>query len=208
MLHQSNGKYFWMADQYPSQGVSLRSASAESVVLQAISDGVPVTIGEVDQASAHWMAHPGAVYIHEAQTYLVESLDLDQNLAQLQRLDTDYYTEPRLETTVELVETSDRAQVPGACKSYGDIRVTSQLTGFRKLRWYTHELLGYGDVSLPPTELLTTGYWLTLDEATVERLRELGLWRGDPNEYGPSWSRQRDQARARDGYRCQVCGLT
>jgi DEAD/DEAH box helicase domain-containing protein len=67
--------------------------------------------------------------------------------------------------------------------------------------------LGYGEVSLPPTELLTTGYWLTLDEKTVERLRETGMWRGDPNEYGPTWSRQRDLARARDGYRCQACGL-
>jgi DEAD/DEAH box helicase domain-containing protein len=207
VLHQSNGNYFWMADQYPAQGVSLRSASAENVVLQATSEGMPVTIGEVDQASAHWMVHPGAVYIHEAHTYLVEALDLEQHLAQLQRIDTDYYTEPRSETTVELVEISEEAQVPGACKSYGDIRVTSQLTGFRKLRWYTHELLGYGDVSLPPTELLTTGYWLTLDEKTVERLRETGMWRGDPNEYGPTWSRQRDLARARDGYRCQACGL-
>ncbi len=206
VLHQSKEQYFWMADQYPSQGVSLRSASSDSVVLQALSDGVPITIGEVDQASAHWMVHPGAVYIHEAQTYLVDSLDLEQNLAQLQRLETDYYTEPRLETTVELVETSAETQVPGAWKAHGDIRVTAQLTGFRKLRWYTHELLGYGDVSLPPTELLTTGYWLTLDEATVDRLRELGLWRGDPNEYGPGWSRQRDLARARDGYRCHVCG--
>jgi DEAD/DEAH box helicase domain-containing protein len=207
VLHQSNGQYFWMADQYPSQSVSLRSASAESVLLQALSNDVPVTIGEVDQASAHWMVHPGAVYIHEAQTYLVESLDLDQNFAQLQRLETDYYTEPRLETTVELVEISAEAQVHGACKAHGDIRVTAQLTGFRKLRWYTHEFLGFGEVSLPPTELLTTGYWLTLDEATVEQLRESGLWRGDPNEYGPHWGRQRDLARARDDYRCQACGL-
>jgi len=207
VLHQSNGQYFWMADQYPSQGVSLRSASAESVLLQSLSDDVPVTIGEVDQASAHWMVHPGAVYIHEAQTYLVDSLDLEQNLAQLQRLETDYYTEPRLETTVELVETSAETQVPGARKAHGDIRVTAQLTGFRKLRWYTHEFLGFGEVSLPPTELLTTGYWLTLDESTVERLRESGLWQGDPNEYGPGWGKQRDLARARDGYRCQVCSL-
>jgi DEAD/DEAH box helicase domain-containing protein len=195
-----------MADQYPSQGVSLRSASAENVLLQAISDDIPITIGEVDHASAHWMVHPGAVYIHEAQTYLVEKLDLERNLAQLQQLETDYYTEPRLETTVELVERSEFTQVSGASKAYGNIRVTAKLTGFRKKRWYTHELLGFGEVSLPPTELLTTGYWLALDEMTVERLRESGVWQGDPNEYGPNWRRQRDLARARDGYRCQACG--
>jgi DEAD/DEAH box helicase domain-containing protein len=59
---------------------------------------------------------------------------------------------------------------------------------------------------LPPTELMTTGYWLALTEETVERLRNQGLWTSDPNDYGPNWPTQRDRARARDGYRCQNCG--
>jgi DEAD/DEAH box helicase domain-containing protein len=40
----------------------------------------------------------------------------------------------------------------------------------------------------------------------VEALRDAGLWRGDPNQYGPNWERQRTLARQRDDYRCQVCG--
>jgi DEAD/DEAH box helicase domain-containing protein len=63
-----------------------------------------------------------------------------------------------------------------------------------------------GEVSLPPTELQTTGYWLALTEETVARLRDQGLWTNDPNEYGPNWLAQRDRARERDSYRCQNCG--
>ena len=60
-------------------------------------------------------------------------------------------------------------------------------------------------MSLPPTELHTTGYWLALNDATVEHLRAQGLWTNDPNDYGPNWQRIRDRVRARDGYRCQSC---
>lgn len=207
VLHFSNGKYFWMADQYPAQGVSLRSASAENVLLQAGTDeAAPITIGEVDQASACWMVHPQAIYLHEGQTYIVEDLDLEEHIARLRPVASDYYTEPRLETTVELLEKLSEAATTGGSKAFGEINVTTQLNGFHKVKWYTHERLGLGEVTLPPTQLQTTGYWLALDDNTVARLREQGLWTNDPNDYGPNWRLQRDLARARDGYRCQVCG--
>jgi DEAD/DEAH box helicase domain-containing protein len=206
VLHHSGKKYFWMADQYPAQAVSLRSASTGNVLLQVETEDNLHTIGEIDPSSAHWMAHPGAIYLHEGQTYLIEALDLEKNLALLHDTNTDYYTEPRLETQVELIDTIATEPSRGATKSYGDLRVRSQLIGFHKLRWYTHEKLGYEEISLPPSELVTTGYWLSLEERTVEQLRDLGLWKSDPNEYGPAWRKQRDLARARDAYRCQVCG--
>ncbi len=206
VLHQSENHYFWMSDQYPAQAISLRSASAESIVLQTSSEGEPITVGQVDRASANWMVHPGAVYLHEAESYLVEELDLDRSLAILSRQELDYYTVPRQETSVALIEIYAELPVKGSTKAFGDIRLTTQLTGFKKLRWYTHELLGYGEVSLPPTELLTTGYWFSLDQSLVESIRQQGLWRGDPNVYGALWKKQRDLARTRDGYLCQVCG--
>jgi len=205
-LHHSGDQYFWMADQYPAQSISLRSASADQFILQAMHDDVPETVGQIDRASAFWMVHPGAVYIHEAQTYLVDQLDLDHNIATLSPIDTDYYTEPRQESTVSLVEKFEEMDVQGATKAYGDIRLVNQVVGFKRLRWYTHELLGYGEVTLPPTELVTTGYWVSLNEETVDSLRDQGLWRGDPNAYGRNWLRQRDQARLRDRYTCQICG--
>jgi DEAD/DEAH box helicase domain-containing protein len=206
ILHQSGDKYYWMADQYPAEGVSLRSASPETVLLQARDGDQWTTIGQVDHASAHWMVHPNAIYLHEGQVYLVEELDLAQHIARLRATDVDYYTQPRSETTVRLLEKLDEAKACGATKAYGEIAVTSQVIGFRKVKWFTHEQLGMGEVSLPPTELQTTGYWLALAEETAARLRDQGLWTNDPNDYGPNWPAQRDRARARDGYHCQNCG--
>jgi DEAD/DEAH box helicase domain-containing protein len=206
VLHRSNERFFWMADQYPAQAVSLRSASAENIVLQIAEGVTPASIGVVDYASALWMVHPGAVYLHEAQPYLVEKLDLEDKIAFLRPQVSDYYTEPRKETTVQLLEELARRPSSGCTTAYGEIRVTSQVIGFRKIRWYTHEQLGMESLDLPPTSLDTTGYWLALEESTVEILREWGVWRNDPNDYGPGWGKLRAQVRARDGYRCQVCG--
>ncbi len=206
VLHRSGDQYFWMADEYPAQSVSLRSASADNIVLQVEDENGPASIGQVDYASALWMVHPQAVYLHEARTYLVDELDLEGKVARLRPLEADYYTEPRFETTVQHLETFQMEAAPGALKAYGEINVTTQVVGYRKVKWYTHEQLGLGELDLPPSELLTTGYWLALEEPVVERLRSEGLWSNDPNRYGPNWRQQRDLARQRDGYTCQVCG--
>ena len=207
VLHRSADRYFWMSDQYPAANVSLRSASPEAVVLQAQGGDAWTTIGQVDLASAHWMVHPGAVYLHEGQMYLVEELDLEQHVARLKATDVDYYTQPRMETTVQLLEKTDELDTHGGTKAHGEISVISQVIGFRKVKWFTLEQLGLGEVCLPPTELQTTGYWLVPAEETVARLRHRGLWTNDPNRYGPNWLTQRDRARARDDYRCQNCGI-
>jgi DEAD/DEAH box helicase domain-containing protein len=206
VLHTSGNRYFWMSDQYPAQSISLRTASANTVILQTLEEDHPVMIGKVDQASAHWMVHPQAIYLHEGCTYLVEDLDLQQNVARLHRQETDYYTIPRNETTVQLLEKYAEEEVTGGTKAHGEIQVTTQVTGFRKIKWYTHEQLGLEEIEMPPTELLTTGYWLSLSANTVERLREDNLWRNDPINYGPNWNTQRQAARQRDRYLCQACG--
>ncbi len=207
VLHRSGDRYFWMADRYPAQEISLRNASPEAVVLQAQDGDEWVTVGQVDQASAHWMVHPGAVYLHEGTAYLVEELDLEQRFAYLRPVELDYYTQAHSETSVRLLDKLEEAAARGSVKARGELCITEQVVGFRKIRWFTHEHLGAGEVSLPPTELVTTGYWLALTEETVDHLRAAGAWTSEPNDYGPNWVRMRDLARARDGYRCQQCGV-
>jgi DEAD/DEAH box helicase domain-containing protein len=207
--HLSNEKYFWMADQYPAANISLRSASPQSVVLQTITDDRPLTIGVVDGESAAWMAHPGAIYLHEAQQYFVEELNLEEHIARLKPIESDYYTEPLQQTEVELLsvnETQDTQHAVRNTKSWGELKITTHVSGFRKKRWYTHENLGEEPLDLPPSELQTTGYWLSLSEETVTRLREAGAWTNDPNDYGPDWAKIRERVRTRDQFTCQVCG--
>ncbi len=213
VVHQSGEKYFWMSDQYPADAISLRSASAQTVALQTTppapspeGEGRGGVIGNVDLESAYWMVHPEAIYLHEGQSFVVSELDLEHHIARLVATDADYYTEPRRETQVQLLDEIARAEARGAFKAHGEIAVTTQVTGYKKIKWFTHENLGAGVVALPPTELHTTGYWLTVNDATVARLRDEGLWTNAPNDYGPDWDAIRNRVRARDKYRCQGCG--
>jgi DEAD/DEAH box helicase domain-containing protein len=90
--------------------------------------------------------------------------------------------------------------------AWGDVRVVSRATGYRILRRTTNEVLGFGQIDLPEQVLETQACWLAFPQELIERLRAIGAWVSDPNEYGPSWPAQRDAARARDGFRCQGCG--
>ena len=204
--HLSNEKYYWMADQYPAANISLRSASPQGVVLQTNMDDRPLTIGTVDGESALWMVHPGAIYLHEAQSFFVKDLDLEEHIAYLSPIQSDYYTESLRSTEVAVLSESSAEDVRGGEKRWGELQVTTQVTGFRKRRWYTHENLGEEPLDLPHTDLITTGYWASLSEETISRLREAGMWTNDPNNYGPGWAKTRDRVRARDKYTCQVCG--
>jgi DEAD/DEAH box helicase domain-containing protein len=85
------------------------------------------------------------------------------------------------------------------------VQVTSQATSFRKVKRYTHETLGYGQIDLPARTYETSAYWLWLDPALVERLEAEGVLL-PPQDYGPSWPAARNAARARDGYVCRQCG--
>jgi DEAD/DEAH box helicase domain-containing protein len=136
----------------------------------------------------------------------VKDLNLEEHIAYLSPIQSDYYTEPLRSTEVTVLSTSAQDAVPGGEKAWGELQVTTQVTGFRKRRWYTHENLGEEPLALPPTDLMTTGYWVSLSEETVSRLRAAGAWTNDPNDYGPGWTQIRDRVRARDRYTCQVCG--
>ncbi len=205
--HFSNEKYFWMQDAYPAANISLRSASPRGVVLQsADADGKPMTVGTVDGESANWMVHPGAIYMHEAQQYFVQELDIDNHIAHLVPVGLDYYTEAQQQSEILITALQAQAAVPGGEKAYGEIQVTTQVVGFRKLRWFTNENLGQEPLDMPPSELQTTGYWLTLSESALKTLRDAGLWTNDPNNYGPDWQKIRLAVRKRDQFKCQVCG--
>jgi len=206
-LHFSADRYFWMADAYPAAGLSLRSASASSVVLQVEDGSKPCSLGQVDLASASWMVHPGAVYLHEARQFFVQELDLVSNRATLKPVDLDYFTEPLLHTDLSLLALTEQLPVPGGTKNHGGIQVTTQVTGFRKRQWLSGENLGEEPLDMVPSELQTTGYWVTLSEKVVNSLREAGVWKNDVNDYGSNWPALRAAVRLRDEYRCQVCGL-
>ncbi|MCW5849188.1 MAG: DEAD/DEAH box helicase [Anaerolineae bacterium] len=217
-LHRAGATWHWLADQYPAERVSLRTAGPDRILILAgeeapdasrITDQVsptPRTIGEIDRASAPRLVYPGAIYLHDAAPYQVTRLDWEAGRAWVEPVQVDYYTDAMGSSEVKVVGVTAERAVSGGQVGHGDVEITEKTTGYRQVRFGTGETLGWGEVDLPPQTMLTTAYWLRLDEATITRLRVEGWWRFDPNDYGPTWPQQRALARQRDGYRCRVCG--
>ena len=202
-LHQAAGKSYWLGQAYPAQPVNLRSASNRVITLTASGS----TIGTVDAESARWLVHTGAVYLHDGTTYLVENLDLDEDVATLQAVDPGYLTRATRETRIDPAdEAPAQTPVKGASRFYGDVLVTDRVTGYRRILRQTLETLGRYPLDSEPSTLFTVAYGFSPAEHVVEKLRQQGSWTNDANDYGPDWARIRKAVTARDSERCQVCG--
>jgi DEAD/DEAH box helicase domain-containing protein len=163
-------------------------------------------IGQIDQGSAPLLLHSGAIYLHEGQSYQVDRLDLANNLATVTSVQVDYYTEVTTETEIQVLQEADARSAPGATVAYGDLQVSSQVVGFRRIKRFTHENLGVFPLAYEPQLLETSGYWFSLLPATQQKLAQQGQWFDSLNDYGPNWQEQRQRVRARDHYRCTQCG--
>jgi len=117
------------------------------------------------------MVYEGAIYLHEGQQYEVMRLDWDGRLATVKPVQVDYYTEATQSVDIRVLDTFEQSEAGGVVKARGEVRVTTAPTGYKKIKLYTHETLGYGEIRLPEQEIHTTAYWLSFDEAMVERLR-------------------------------------
>ena len=206
-VNLASGRYFWTDTAYPASTLSLRSSDSRSITLMSDVNGTNKTIGEVDYLSSLWMVHPNAIYLHEGNTYYVKSLDLEKSEAILQPVEEDYYTEPVQKLTLVKIIEQEAEYYPGSKTTYGEIQVTTEITGFKKILWNSREILSVEPLTLPPSTMRTTAYWMSLSDEMVNVLREQLLWNNDPNDYGPNWDRIRNAVRQRDQFRCQVCGL-
>jgi DEAD/DEAH box helicase domain-containing protein len=204
-LHRSNDVFRWVGESYPADGMSLRSGTDDTIVIQDVGGGKPVVIGEVDRATAPVLLHAGAAYLHEGRSFLVSQLDWENGIASVEPAEIDYYTEAAEATELEQLEVYDADEHWTVRRAHGRVLVTAQATTFRKVKRYTHETLGYGAIDLPPRSFETTAYWMWIAPEIVAGLEAAGVLIA-PNDYGPDWHEARAAARARDGYRCRQCG--
>ncbi len=207
VLHPGPDAWHWISQTCPAEEISLRTASPDRFVILAADEGEPAqTIGEMDRFSVPLLLYEGAVYLHEGQSYLVERLDWENGQAWVRPADVDYYTEASIAQSVRVRQVYAKDRLGGVLRAHGEVSIVARATGYRKVKRYTHENLGWGEIHLPEQEMHTTAFWLAFPEETLERLRASGQWMGDPLDYGPEWESLRRRARERDGFRCVQCG--
>ena len=206
-LFYKKESYYWVAEEYPASEISLRNINQNSIILRLSDRNNSMIVGEVDYQSAFRIVHPGAVYLHDGNSFLVKNLNLENFTAELTLLKDDYITEPRVNNSIKIEDVIQSNHNDNFESCFGELRVVEKVTGFKRVDWKTRQLLGFEKLDLPERELLTKGVWLCLPLEIVNSLRENNLWQSDPNQYGKEWEKTRSAIIARDSNRCQVCGL-
>jgi DEAD/DEAH box helicase domain-containing protein len=155
---EGDGQWQWTNESYPADAVSLRSISSDNFVVVDTTDGADV-IAETSFNSGPPTLHEKAIYIIEGVLYQVEKLDFEGRKAYVRRIDCDYYTDAITYTKVTVLETfANEAGI----RSHGEVHVSSRVVGFKKIKFYTNENVGSGELDLPEQQMHTTAYWLTV----------------------------------------------
>ncbi len=168
VLHQEGDRWDWIADSYPAQAVNLRSVADGNFVVVDRSDGKQTIIGEVDYSAAALTLYEGAIYMIQSQPFQVEKLDWEGRKAFVTRTTVDYYTDAIDQTKLKVLQRFDGAKAGSGTCHHGEVHVVRHVSGYKKIRFYSHENIGYGPVSLPDAELHTTAIWWQLAPSHLE----------------------------------------
>jgi len=171
VLHRVAGRWHWSAESYPADEVSLRSINPENiVVVDTTEPGNPRVIAEVDWDSAFTTVHDNAIYMMDSVQYHVDKLDLDGKKAYVRKVDADYYTDAMTYTNVRVIDSFASTRRPVSIVEHGEVQVVRKVVGYKKIKFYTSENLGYGDVNLPEKDMHTTSYWITIPRDRLQTL--------------------------------------
>ncbi len=175
LVHRSadggDGCWTWTNESYPADAVSLRSVSSDNFVVVDMT-GEPRVIGETDFTSGPATLHPKAIYMVEGKLYQVERLDFEGRKAYVRDVECDYYTDAITYTRVTPIDVfagGGRGGL-GAGRAHGEVHVVSRVVGFKKIKFYTNENVGSGELDLPEQQMHTTSYWLTVPAAVMRSL--------------------------------------
>ena len=160
--------FHWSADAYPANDVSLRSVGWDNVVIIDVS--TDHTMAEMDWRSTHTMLHEQAIYQHEGKQFQVERLDLENHKAFVRPVEPDYYTDAMTYTKVTVLRREQEDERATMTLGAGEVSVVERVVGYKKIKYHTHENVGYGEVQLPEMQMHTTAFWLTLSESVLGEL--------------------------------------
>ncbi len=183
-----SGRWYYRGDGYPAGGINIRSISSESYEIREGAGRVFDSnhgreslrnrgrlIGVIDGARVYQTVHPGAIYLHQGETYLVEQLDDEDKVASVRSVDVGHYTEPREITHITVLSERTSRALPGAMAYFGEVVVTNQVLGYRVKQLYSDTVLDIVDLDLPEQVFETEAYWYTVPATLIDIINRAGL---------------------------------
>ncbi|GAA4419732.1 DEAD/DEAH box helicase [Georgenia halophila] len=169
LLRRRPTGWFWniARPERPQNLTDLRGGGESPVQIVEAETGT--VLGTVDGARADATVHPGAVYIHQGRTFVVDALEDDVALVH-EKSDLSYRTKARSESSVRILSVRDevtwqsRPHGDEVTWRFGDVEVTSRVAGYDRRRLPGMEIVGSYPLDTPERVLATTATWWTVSE--------------------------------------------
>ncbi|WP_206504475.1 DEAD/DEAH box helicase [Streptomyces chrestomyceticus] len=169
LLRRRAKAWHWTRRERAADLADIRGQGGSPV--QVVESGTGRLLGTVDAAAAHTTVHTGAVHLHQGRTYLVEHLDLEDDVALVQEANPPYSTTARDTTAIAVLETETEVPWGDARLCFGSVEVTNQVVSYLRRRLITGEVLGETKLDLPPRTLRTRAVWWTVTEDQLDAAR-------------------------------------
>ena len=173
-LRKRQGKYYLSPSiTYPAQDINIRATSGQNY---AIIDGHQRCLLETVEASvAFFQVHPGAIYLHQGESYLIRELDLARHIAWAEPKPVDYYTQTMEIDDIKVTEMFKKKGCHTVDAYFGDVDVTNIVVGFKRKRQFTEEVISEEPLDLPPQNFPTKALWFDLPQKAIDRIADAGL---------------------------------
>ncbi len=169
ILRERRGRWYLAPSiAYPAQSINIRSTSGENYSIIDTSTGD--LLETIEANVAFFQVHPGAIYLHQGEPYLVEELDLATRTAYTRPTDANYYTQAKDLTDLHILRVLRSKSVKGTKVYLGEVEVTTTVVGFRMKQQLTEEVIGEEPLDLPPQNFPTIALWFDLPEKAVARI--------------------------------------
>jgi DEAD/DEAH box helicase domain-containing protein len=167
-------KWYYTGKGYPTQNFSIRSIGSRPIVLVDGSRKAK-RLEEMDEASAFVRVHPGAIYLHQGESYMVTELDLHKGQATLQPAQVDYYTQASEQSSIHIVKSEQHRLLKTTVAYWGTVRVTQQVVGYRRVRQFSEANLGEIPLEMPANLFETRALWWDVPIEWAKHLARRGL---------------------------------
>ena len=169
LLRLRAGRYFPAAGLDPHVHVDIRGTSGGQIAI--IESGTGRLVGSTDAGQAPATVHPGAVYLHRGESYLVDALDLDDRVAFVHAEDPGYSTFARELTDIAVTGPGERMEYESVTLGLVPVSVTHRVIGYLR-RTPSGEVLDFIELDMPERVLPTTAVMYTV---TPEALQDNGI---------------------------------
>lgn len=164
LLKVKDGSLYWAGRRRPASMINIRASGGSSFVI--LADGE--ALGTLDQDRAFRDGHVGAVYLHQGDTFVVEDLDLERREVRVIPARVDYYTQPKTEKYLQILDERSGRRIGGVGHQLGSVEVEAHVLAYQKRKLGSREVMDTIPLDLPPSTFETDAIWLTIPESVLE----------------------------------------